>query len=196
MLVSREERRRRFRDLKSSFYFILALFLVLAAAFIVGRHFQAFAWTVPFAVGVSLVAYGAGGLHRARKVRNWPTVRGRILHSRAVELHVPAKGGYHSEWYPAPVFEYVTLAGITTSARFSIAPRDFRKLAREEAEQLLAPYPDGAVVDVHVCPTDPALAVLQTAISPKRRSQYLAAVVGGILVSLVALGSLLVAIQR
>lgn len=182
----RHERQRRLRHMKMPLLACIAIIALLAIAFAAGTHVQRFDRLLPLLIGVALIVYGGGALYRARRARAWPVVTGRILRSRVEEIFVPTKGGGHFEHYPAPEFEYCTPSGLMTSNRYSIAPKDFRDIDSAKAEKLLRPFPDGAQVDVHVCPTDPSLAILSTELSRKRRSQYLAAIVGGMLVCGVA----------
>jgi len=95
--------------------------------------------------------------------------------------------GTYVEYYPLVRFEYWTPSGHYFSENFTVAPRDYRNADRAETEQLLNQYPAGLAAEVYVCPHNHRLAVLCPEVSPKRHSQYLAALVGGVLVSTIAL---------
>ena len=164
---------------------LVAIALMLAGAIIL--HADTYAWAVPFAAGLALIAYGAGALRRAAKVKAWLTVKGTMLESRLGEVMLGGYGGAYVEYYPLVRFEYWTPSGHYFSENFTIAPRDYRNADRKKTEQLLNQYPAGVSTEVYVCPHDHRLAVLCPEVSPKRHSQYLAALVGGVLVSAVSL---------
>lgn len=187
IFLDRHERQRRLRHIKTPLLTGIAAIVLVAVAFTAGAHLQRLGWLLPLFLGAVLIAYGGGALYRARQARTWPIVTGRIVRSRVEEIFVPMKNGGHYEHYPAPEFEYCTPGGRMTSNRYSIAPKDFRDIDPEEAERLLQPFPEGAEVNVRVCPTDPSLAILSTELSRTRRSQYLAAIVGGMLILGVAI---------
>jgi len=56
---------------------LIGIALMLAGAIIL--HADTYAWVVPFVAGLVLIAYGAGALRRASKVKAWLTVQGKIL---------------------------------------------------------------------------------------------------------------------
>ena len=164
---------------------LITIAVMLAGAIIL--HADTYAWAVPFAAGLVLVSYGAGALRRAAKVQAWLAVRGKVLGSTFGEVMVPGDPVSYVEYYPLVRFEYWTPSGHYFSENFTIAPRDYGNADRKETEQLLNQYPAGISTEVYVCPHDHRLAVLCPEVSPKRRSQYLAALVGGVLVSAISL---------
>src|SRR5258706_3338266 len=164
---------------------LILIAMMLAGAIIL--HTDTYAWTVPFVVGLVLVAYGAGALRRASKVEAWLKVQGKILGSRLGEVAVSGYPVSYVEYYPLVRFEYWTPGGHYFSENFTIAPQDYRHADRAETEQLLNQYPAGVSTEVYVCPHNHRLAVLCPEVSPKRRSQYLAALVGGVLLSAISL---------
>ena len=99
---------------------------------------------------------------------------------------IPGRYGGYTEYYPVVQFEYWSPSGHFVSNKFTISPRDYRNADRTEVQQSLTRFPVGATTEVYVCPKDHRLAVLCPEVSARRRSQYHAALVGGVLVSAIS----------
>lgn len=158
----------------------------VAAAGLLARGGPGLAWLGPVAVGTALLLYGLGGMVRAARARRWRPVRGIVIGSELREVFVPGKAGGHVEYVPAVRTQYSAGAGTHVTDRYSLVPGDFRG-DRSMAEALLRAYRVGAIVDVYVDPAAPEVACLQPVPSARRRSQYLAGMVAGVLVLAIAI---------
>jgi hypothetical protein len=159
---------------------------LLATATLLLRGKPGLAWLAPFTVGSALVLYGFGGIVRAMRARRLSMVRGIVIASGVREMLVAGRTGADIEFLPAVQVQYTTESGTFITNRFSLVRGDFRG-EELETRNLVAPYPVGAVVDVYFDPASPERGCLRPAPSARRRSQYLAAIVGGVLVIAVAL---------
>lgn len=140
------------------------------------------AWIPSLLVAGVLIGYGIAGLRRAARVRSWLRVPGRVLGTSVGEVAEPGKVAMYTHYYPVVEFEYATPRGRFTASGYGPAAADHRSLDRAEIEAVLARYPEGAEIQVYARPADHATAVLEPGISRTRRSQYLAAIVAGLLV--------------
>lgn len=141
-----------------------------------------YAWILGVLVGLALIGYGFRSLRRAAGVRSWLRVPARVLDTSLGEVVEPSRVAMYTHYYPVVEFEYTTPRGRFTARGYGVAEADPRSLDPKEALALLEPYPAGTQIEVYVRPDDHAAAVVQPDISRGRRSQYLAAIVAGLLV--------------
>ncbi len=161
-------------------------FACIGAALFLIREKPTLGWLAPFAIGSALMLYGFIGMLRSRRARLWQVVRGTVIASDLGEIFVPGETGGYVEYVPSVRTQYSIGAGSYMTDRYSLVPRDFRG-DRAKTQDLLSPYPVGALVDVYVNPAAPEQACLRPVPSAKRRSQYLAGIVGGCLLMGIAL---------
>lgn len=156
------------------------------AAFFLIREKPVFAWLAPFAVGSALVLYGFGGIRKSLAARHWQVARGTVISSELREIFVPGKTGGYVEYVPEIRTQYTSSAGTFTTDRYSLVAGDFQG-DRVTIQKILEAYPVGALVDVYVDPAFVDSGCLRPVPSPRRQSQHLAAIIGGLLVLGVAL---------
>jgi hypothetical protein len=141
------------------------------------------AWIVLIGLGLALAASSAVRIRAINQVKSWQRATGVVLSSTIKERVVRSRATW-TEYSPDVAFAYNTRDGRKTSGKYSIDPNAFWFPKREQALALKNKYLDGASVDVHVCPTDPHLAVLSADCDSRRWSHLLAVAIGGAMVLL------------
>lgn len=144
------------------------------------------AWVLGLAIGIGLSAHGLISLRRAARVRSWLRAPARVLSTSVGEVAVPGRVSMHTHYHPVVEFEYATTRGRFTARGYAIPEEDPLSLDPDDVRALLHPYPDGAEISVYVSPDDHTRAVVHPGLSRRRRSHYIAEVVGGLLVCAVA----------
>lgn len=165
----------------------LALISAMCAIALFAHQWASIAWLAPMAIGVALSTWGYFQLMRVRTVRMWPPIRAVILTSELGEVFIPGESGGYYEYFPIVRFSYSTSMGEQHSSRYSPAVDDNRDTDKAAVLKVLAAYTPGANVTAYIPSDYSELAVLHQTVSHKRRSHYLAMVVGGFIVISVSL---------
>jgi hypothetical protein len=168
---------------------LILLPVSLAVALVAGELYKGLrihpAWLVAIGIGVILVYEGFTRLRPLYNVREWPRVTGLIVSSTIKEQDLMYLQGHPAVYAPDIAFSYDASEEKRTSGHFSADSDGFWFHQRQRAVELKNKYPDGAAVDVFVCPANPSFAVLNAELDPKRRSHFLALLVGGLLLLMV-----------
>jgi hypothetical protein len=118
--------------------------------------------TIPFVlVALLLVVIAMRSAGRARRVKRWPTVPGRVLHSGAESRRVRSQSGYTTMYYPQVVYEYSVNGQRYHGTRVSAGTEVGRGRGRNVQAQTQKKYPAGAVVQVYYNPTNPQETALE-----------------------------------
>jgi hypothetical protein len=105
------------------------------------------------------LAMRAGG--RARASRKWNTTTGRVIASSLEPRRSHSStGGYSTSYYPQVMYEYEVNGQKYLNNRLNFG-RDVGSGFTGIAQQWIAKYPVGAMIEVHYDPNDPAQAVLE-----------------------------------
>ncbi|MFO7883628.1 MAG: DUF3592 domain-containing protein [Desulfobacteraceae bacterium] len=109
-------------------------------------------------LGFALVFCGFGfyKYNIGKKNASWPTVKGKMIHSRPV----PTKVNKSTEYRLAVKYRY-SVDGKTYTGDCITSSDGFQK-TRKEAYKILKKYPVGGEVTVYYSPSDPGYSVLKT----------------------------------
>jgi hypothetical protein len=137
--------------------------------------------------GAAAIAHGIAMLLEDLRGRRWTAVGARWIDAHLEARNAPRAGTVYT---PVVAFEYRTPGGPRTSTRVGRDPRDYRNLRHAEAQRLLGGAEIGRPLIAFVDPRHPERpAVLRPRASRARRSTYLAGVVSGLLVILLAIAA-------
>jgi hypothetical protein len=118
--------------------------------------------TIPFVlVALFLLVMAMRSAGRARRIKNWPTVPGRVLHSGAESRRVSVEGGYTTMFYPQIVYEYSVNGQRYHGTRISAGTEVGRGNGGYVQAQTQKKYPVGTVVQVYYDPTNPQETALE-----------------------------------
>jgi Protein of unknown function (DUF3592) len=140
-----------------------------------------YGFMIIFFTGFGFAAYGAYVLSRHSSANSWPTVEGKLV---TLEYGMDLDPGslvtfYHR--FPKPTYEY-QVDGVKYLGNQVNLDIKSTWIAVEKPNQQPDFYCEvGGLLTVHYSPKNPAKSVLQIALSPKRKSHYLAICFSGIL---------------
>jgi Protein of unknown function (DUF3592) len=147
-----------------------------------------YGFLIIFYIGLPFFIYGAYVLRCHSKMKQWPNIQGKLA---ALEYGLEIEVGRFGKFYyrfPKPTYEYqvdgVKYLGYKVN-------HDIKStwIAVEKPDQQPNFYCEvGGLLRVHYNPKNPAKSVLQVALSPKRKSHYLAICVSGILLIAISIG--------
>ncbi len=146
-------------------------------------------------IGVMLILILLAGRGRgaAKRAKSWPTVPGQILFSGTEPRRShSSEGGTSTSHYPVVVYAYQVGGQVFQSNRL-FAGSEVGYGFQRHAETLVAPYPVGAIVPVHVNPANPTEAVLNPTAPASKILLWVMLFVIGILVFTVALSAVIYA---
>jgi len=114
---------------------------------------------------------GLPGVYRASASKNWPTTQGVVTSSFAEPFTAfekedsedESETAQHAIYYPKIEYTYSVDGKSYTSDRLGYA-RPFPKEEKQEALEVLTPYPVGSDVAVHYRPSSPDFALLNPGI--------------------------------
>jgi hypothetical protein len=138
-----------------------------------------------FLLGLSLFAWGLKGWIRGRAAAHWPTVQGRMVSAALDEKTVIAGRARFRQHILKVECEFEVGGQRFTCHRLTPFPGDPAFGRRADAEELLAKFSAGQVVDVHVHPSDPQRSVLLPSAST-RMQQNRTVMLSGLMVYLTA----------
>ncbi len=138
---------------------------MLWGALCIGVFFSAF-----FLIGAGLLWVGIRARQKAEASQGWPATQGQIIHTDVLEVKyrddTSGMGVSGSGWkvrvsyLPKVEYEYQVLGQTYTGSRLAFgAEKGY--YTRQQAEEAIARYPEGAPVTVYYNPENPAEAVLE-----------------------------------
>lgn len=138
-------------------------------------------------IGLVFFIYGAYVLKCHYAVNYWPTVEGKLV---ALEYGLDFEVGRYTKFYyrfPKPTYEY-QIDGVQYLGNKVNLDIKSTWIAVETPSSQSDFYCEvGGLLTVHYNPKNPAKSVLQVALSPKRKSQYLAICVTGVLLIVISI---------
>lgn len=132
-------------------------------------------------IGLGFLAYGALVLRHHSKLRRWPTVDGKLI---ALEYGLDFEIGRYTKLqfkFPKPTYEYTVNDVKYLGYKVNLDIKSTWIAVEKKSSQSDFYCEVGGLLRVHYNPKNPAKSVLQVALSPKRKSHYLAICASGIL---------------
>lgn len=139
-------------------------------------------------IGIGFLTYGTYVLRWHSIASRWPTVDGKLI---ALEYGLDFEFGRHTKIeykFPKPTYEY-TVNDVQYLGNKVNPDIKSTWIAVDKPDQQIDFYCKvGDLLTVHYNQKNPAESVLQVALSPKRKSHYLAICVTGILLIAISVG--------
>jgi hypothetical protein len=129
-------------------------------------------------ISALLIARGVWGLRRLSIISSWPTADATVI-APGVDKLPPVEGGPTHR--PRLAYQYTIDGKSYYSSRLGITPDAFDIFSSDSALAFTARYPPGSRVEIRVCPSNPAVSVVEEAASARKRNHFVTLVVSGIL---------------